>query len=312
MPWVSEPKKYDATPHASGLGEESTVSEMVRSARCGWRTRPGAPRRTARPGVPERNACTPIATSRPSIRRATSCTICCARACTVGSSRTSSGSSGSSGLGSITTILPASRGPARRIRSWARISLGAPPLTRGWSRPNALSVAGPQVPSGGSPRLRWKSRSADSVSGPKYPSTRPTLKPMSSSRCWSANTSSPAITLPGRWLSTRSPSVQRASSSRRYVEEPTTPSTVRPRCCWKLRTASSTLSSYAVPATGSTSRSPIRSRSPRISATAGPESPRRNTVLVARGSSRRVLSEKGVLAGSVPPDVFARPRRVGS
>src|SRR3978361_54009 len=76
----------------------------------------------------------------------------------------------------------------------------------------------------------------------------------------------------------RSPRRQRASSRRRKVNGPTTPSTVSPRCCWKVRTASSTRSSKNAPSGGSPStvespRSPLRSSRPGIWATAGPESP---------------------------------------
>ena len=42
-----------------------------------------------------------------------------------------------------------------------------------------------------SPRLRWKSRSASSSSGPKMPSIRPGLKPSWARRIWSSATSSP-------------------------------------------------------------------------------------------------------------------------
>ena len=73
--------------------------------------------------------------------------------------------------GSITTILPVSCGPARRIRSSARMALGLPPRTIGASRASALRVAGPQVPSGGTPTLRWNSRTARSVGRPNRPST---------------------------------------------------------------------------------------------------------------------------------------------
>ena len=120
--------------------------------RCGWRTRPGrSPRRAAAQRGVVRKAWTPVATSRPSTRWARSCRIA------------SDASAYSSGRlcprpTSMTTILPPRWGPASRIRSWARSALGAPPLTIGLSRVSALRVAGPQVPSGGMPKLRWNSR----------------------------------------------------------------------------------------------------------------------------------------------------------
>ena len=127
-------------------------------------------------------------------------------------------------------------GPARRMRSSARMRVGAPPLTRGGSRPSALSVAGPQVPSGGRPRLRWNSAAPLGLRPKQAVDAARVLKPRSSSRRWRANTSSPAIRLPGRCI-------EHAVAERpaRLVQPavgggPTTPSTVRPRCCWKLRT----------------------------------------------------------------------------
>ena len=118
-------------------------------------------------------------------------------------------------LGSITTILPASWGPALRIRSSARIALGAPPLTIGCEPGERLERGRAAGAVGGEPDVALEvPQRLPRSPGPKQPSTRPTLKPRSSSRCWRANTSSPASTLPGRWVSTRSPSVQRASSSR--------------------------------------------------------------------------------------------------
>ena len=88
------------------------------------------------------------------------------------------------------------------------------------------------------------------------PSTRPTLNPRSSSRCWRATTSSPASRLPGTKVSNRSPRRQRASSRTRYVALPTAPSTDRPRCCWKARTARSSASSKTSGSSGRSSPSP--------------------------------------------------------
>ena len=76
------------------------------------------------------------------------------------SSLSCSGSSGSSGLGSITTILPASRGRPCGSAPGPRISLGAPPLTRGLQPAERLERGRAAGAVGGSPRLRWKSRSA--------------------------------------------------------------------------------------------------------------------------------------------------------
>ncbi len=130
--------------------------------RCGWRTPArSTPRRAPRPSAGVvRKAWTPVATRRPSTRPARSCRIA------------SEASACSSGRWwprptSITTILPPRWGPASRMCSWARSALGAPPLTIGESRRSALKVAGPQVPSGGMPKLRWNSRTPASVSGPK-------------------------------------------------------------------------------------------------------------------------------------------------
>ena len=99
--------------------------------------------------------------------------------------------------GSMITSLPDSVGPARLIASVSRIACGCPPTTVRASWLRALSVVGPQVPSAGMPMLRWNSRSACSVSTPNRPSTRPQSKPMSSSRCCSALTSSPASSRAG-------------------------------------------------------------------------------------------------------------------
>jgi hypothetical protein len=139
--------------------------------------------------------------------------------------------------------LPASAGPARLIASESRIACGRPPTTVRLSWDSALKVAGPQVPSGTTPMLRWKSRNACSVSTPNRPSTRPQSNPMSSSRCCSAATSSPAISRAGTKNRIRSPRRQRASSRAWYVRGPTWPSTEIPRCCWKARTARSVASS---------------------------------------------------------------------
>ena len=159
---LASPKKYVETPHASGLAEVSRAIETNRSAPVRLAK---AARSTSSPGASAqrgvvRKAWTPMATSRPSTRWARSCRI---------ASETGAWSTGRlwPRPTSITTVLPPRWGPASRIRSWARSALGAPPLTIGESRVRALRVAGPQVPSGGMPKLRWNSRTPASVSGPK-------------------------------------------------------------------------------------------------------------------------------------------------
>ena len=193
----------------------------------------------------------------------------------------------------MTTTLPVSWGPSRRMRSSARMALGLPPLTRGASRLRALSVAGPQVPSGGMPMLRWNSWTARSVTGPKRPSTRPVLKPRSSRRRWSAMTSSPVCQVPGRCTRTRSPRRQLASSSARQVARPTMPSELSPRCCWKARTARSTPVSYSSDAAASSSRRSRRASRSRMSETTSPRSPSRKAAGAVAGSGIDVLLGPG-------------------
>src|SRR6266545_3626447 len=173
--------------------------------------------------------------------------------------------------GSITTVLPDSRGPAWRTASEARSASGRPPVAIGRIRSSALNVDGPQVPSAGRPRLRWNSVTARWVSAAKIPSIRATANPSSWSRDCSDSTSSPLSGCAGTKVSSRSPSRQRASSSARYVCGPTIPSTTRPRCCWKPRTATAVSSSNIHRCRSSSNRS--RWSLPMISATASPLSP---------------------------------------
>src|SRR6266545_1584306 len=173
--------------------------------------------------------------------------------------------------GSITTVLPDSRGPAWRTASEARSASGRPPVAIGRIRSSALNVDGPQVPSAGRPRLRWNSVTARWVSAAKIPSIRATANPSSWSRDCSDSTSSPLSGCAGTKVSSRSPSRQRASSSARYVCGPTIPSTTRPRCCWKPRTATAVSSSNIHRRRSSSNRS--RWSLPMISATASPLSP---------------------------------------
>ena len=179
-----------------------------------------------------------MAPSRPSIRDASSWAMSDSRR-----PLPSQPESGPPWPGSITTVFPDSRGPACRTASEARSASGRPPVAIGRIRSSALNVDGPQVPSAGSPRLRWKSVTARWVSGPKTPSMRATAKPRSCNRDCSAETSSPVSGCETTYVSSRSPSRQRASSSARYVCGPTIPSTVSPRCCWKPRTACAVASS---------------------------------------------------------------------
>ena len=101
--------------------------------------------------------------------------------------------------GSMTTTLPVElRARAADPLLGAHARWGCRPARSGASRASALSVAGPQVPSGGIPTLRWNSLTARSVAAPKSPSTRPTLKPRSRRRRCRAMTSSPDWRLPGQ------------------------------------------------------------------------------------------------------------------
>ena len=132
--------------------------------------------------------------------------------------------------GSITITLSASAGPRFSRSAWARNSVGAPPVTVRIRRIRPIIVPGPHIPSTLTPIDFWNSLIAPSVSGPKIPSTRPGLKPISTKRLCRVATSSPRIAGDSRRRE-RSPSFQRASSSAIFVASSIAPVIVKPRAC---------------------------------------------------------------------------------
>ena len=206
-PWASIPKKYVDTPRSAGSAAGSTSSETHRwaSARLANAARTLSSSSWPAWGT-DRNAWTPVASSRPSTRRARSLLASWATARRPGSAPVSPGA------GSMTTTLPLRRGPAVRILSSARSALGRPPETGG--EPCQGLEGGRAAGAVRGTPLCWNSRTPW-VTEQKRPSTASALKP--SSRSWRcrAITSSPVCTLPGRCTRTRSPSRQWASSRAR-------------------------------------------------------------------------------------------------
>ena len=116
----------------------------------------------------------------------------------------------------MTTILPVSCGPSRRIRSSARIALGLPPRTIGASRDSALRVAGPQVPSGGHADVALEvadrplglvAEAAVDLADLEAQVEQPLLQ--------REHVVARRAGCPATWVSSRSPSRQRASSRTR-------------------------------------------------------------------------------------------------